>query len=646
MKDARSVPVGEASTGGRGAGEQAAAWPKPSEEVLGFFFSEVEVWRPILESLKVDPRAVFKLVGQAAINGTDFQSELLASGLVNEQDLFRAVASEFGVRFLEEVDPERLIMKPEHQALFLSSRSRHLHVWTVERGQAHPVIAPSGMSLSTLKRMLLEYRTLAPVLCMTTPGALRRAILDKASATLADQARNGLHERLPAYSARIIASIWQAIVLGAVLVILPLGMVLAPQASLLTMHVFFSIFFLACVGLRFAAATVSPVETPPDLARLPADRLPFYSVLVALHREADVIPQLVEALGRIDWPRSKLEIKLVCEADDRETLDAIAANGLPPHFEVVRVPPCLPRTKPKALNYAIPLIKGDFVVLYDAEDRPHPLQLREAWHRFRDGSQELACVQAPLEISNGQSGIIPMLFAFEYSALFRGLLPWLAGRRGPLPLGGTSNHFKVPVLKSVGCWDPHNVTEDADLGIRLARFGYSSGTISLPTLEDAPRIWPIWLPQRSRWFKGWMVTWLVHMRDPALLWRDLGARSFFLAQILCAGLVLSALVHPVLWLAAAYLLLKITLFEPVSGWPVVLLTADMLNIVCGYLSFLLLGWHSLKERHRWSIWRIVLCTPYYWMMMSMAAWRAFFELWRRPYYWAKTPHVRTESPSP
>jgi cellulose synthase/poly-beta-1,6-N-acetylglucosamine synthase-like glycosyltransferase len=263
--------------------------------------------------------------------------------------------------------------------------------------------------------------------------------------------------------------------------------------------------FLPCVCRlalcrRYRLASFSP----PRLESIPADTLPFYSVLVALHREATVVPQLVEALRRIDWPKSKLEVKLVCEADDRQTLDAIAAKRLPPHFEVVHVPPSLPRTKPKALNFAVPLIKGDFVVLYDAEDRPHPLQLREAWLRFKHGAKTLACVQAPLEISNGTKGVIPLLFAFEYAALFRGLLPWLSGRRMILPLGGTSNHFRVSALKAVGCWDPHNVTEDADLGMRLVRFGYSSETISLPTLEDAPEAWSIWLPQRTRWFKGWM----------------------------------------------------------------------------------------------------------------------------------------------
>ena len=186
------------------------------------------------------------------------------------------------------------------------------------------------------------------------------------------------------------------------------------------------------------------------------------------------------------------------------------------------MPPGPPRTKPKALNYALQLIRGDYVVLYDAEDRPHPLQLLEAWRRFETGDEWLACVQAPLQISNGTRGIIPLMFAFEYSALFRGLLPWLSGHRALLPLGGTSNHFRKNALDEIGGWDPYNVTEDADIGLRLARFGYHTGTISLPTWEDAPEALSIWLPQRTRWFKGWLQSWLVHMRSPKALLRDVG----------------------------------------------------------------------------------------------------------------------------
>jgi cellulose synthase/poly-beta-1,6-N-acetylglucosamine synthase-like glycosyltransferase len=608
--------------------------------LIEFFFTEFEVWRPILARLRISSDVVIKLAARATDNATDFQSELLASNLVTEHELFSAIAREFGVGFIEEVDPDGLVMRPEDCAMFLRTRSKHLHVKIVERdGRAHPLIAPSGMSLSTLKGLLHRQKNLMPMLRITTPQALRRAILEKSRKSLAADARNGLYERMPDYSARIVANARQGVFIGAAIVVIVLAFTLATTMAFLAMHIFFSLFFLACIALRFAATrTVAPMAPPGLEATAPGD-LPFYSVLVALHHEAEVIPQLLAALDRLVWPKSKIEIKLVCEADDRQTLDAIAAHGLPHHFEVVEVPPGLPRTKPKALSFAVPLIKGDYVVLYDAEDRPHPLQLLEAWHSFERGGEALACVQAPLEISNAERGL--MLFAFEYAALFRGLLPWLSGRRVVLPLGGTSNHLRVSALDEVGGWDPYNVTEDADLGLRLVRFGYRTETISLPTLEDAPEMLSIWLPQRTRWFKGWVQTWLVHMRDPAALFREVGVRSFFLAQILYAGLVISALIHPLLVAFALYLGTQIALGQPTLDWKVTLLVVDILNIVCGYLSFFLLGWYSLRRPERKDFWRVVTFTPAYWMMMSLAAWRSLLHLWRRPHHWEKTPHFRT-----
>ena len=267
-------------------------------------------------------------------------------------------------------------------------------------------------------------------------------------------------------------------------------------------------------------------------------------MLIALYKEAEIISELLAALDALVWPRSKLEIKLICEADDTETLQAIRAHKLPSVVEVIEVPVHGPRTKPKALAYALPATSGEYVVLYDAEDRPHPLQLVEASQRFRDGGPRLACLQAPLEISNRDQGPMARLFAFEYAALFRGLLPWLAARSLLLPLGGTSNHFRRSVLDEIGGWDPYNVTEDADLGLRLARFGYRVETIRCPTYEDAPEDLKTWLPQRTRWFKGWLQTWLVHMRNPRLVAGDLGLRSVAVLNVLFAGMLISAIANP------------------------------------------------------------------------------------------------------
>jgi cellulose synthase/poly-beta-1,6-N-acetylglucosamine synthase-like glycosyltransferase len=411
-------------------------------------------------------------------------------------------------------------------------------------------------------------------------------------------------------------------------------------------HVLATLFFFACVALRFAAvASIRPLKAPAPMT-MPNGEQPVYTVLVALYREAAIVPDLLAALDRLVWPRDRLEVKLVCEADDTGTLAVISALNLPPHIEVIEVRPGAPRTKPKALDYALQMSGGEFIVLYDAEDDPHPMQLVEAWQRFRYAGSDLAAVQAPLEISNRRDGSIARMFAFEYAGLFRGMLPWLSSRRLMLPLGGTSNHFRRAVLEEVGGWDPFNVTEDADLGMRLARFGYRTEVISCPTREPAPKHFDIWLRQRTRWFKGWAQTWLVHMRNPARLAGELGIKSFLVAQVLFAGMLASALLHPLLLATFAFFSVKLVLDRTLGALGSTLLVFDVVNIVCGYLSFLLLGWQTLTRQERRGFWKIVLFTPPYWVMLSLAGWRALWHLWRRPHHWEKTPHEPVPRPRP
>jgi len=601
-------------------------------------------WQPILERLDIGMAEGARIAERARLNGTTFQAELLAIGDVKEARVYREMADHLGLAFLPRLDAPRLLVRSGDAVMLLRRRAWHAQV-RIEgvSGQACFLLSPEDVDLPRLRGLLADAPRLRERLRVVAPGELRRALLERAAPALAANARNGLYERFPQFSARITASAWQGIVIGVALAVLFYAITFAPGTAILVAHGVLSTFFMACVGLRFAAVRAPLPLPPPDLLATSPARLPRYTVLVALHREAEVLNQLLAALDRIVWPRSKLEVKLVCEADDRETLAALSVLWLPPHVEVVRVPPGHPRTKPKALNHALPLVRTDFVVLYDAEDRPHPMQLIEAFRSFEAAGPDLACLQAPLEIANGARGLLPRLFAFEYRALFRSLLPWLSGWQVVLPLGGTSNHFRTDALRDVGGWDPYNVTEDADLGIRLVRLGYRIDTISLPTLEDAPEQLSVWLPQRTRWFKGWVQTWLVHMRDPLRLAADLGWRSFLVAQILMAGLVVSALIHPLLLLALGLLLAQIAFGAPASGWPVALLTLDAVNIVCGYLSFLLLGHYATRRHERGAFWRTVLWTPAYWMLLSAAAWRACFQLTRKPHLWEKTPHVRSRT---
>lgn len=609
-------------------------------------------WLPILRGLRISPDAAMELARLSSRNGTDFIAELLAGGLADEQELCQALAAHLGVEYLGIVDQDRLIISREAAMSFLAgqgaAQARHHAVGYVGNdGVVGFLLAPQGIDISALRRRIEESADIGRKLKLVAPEILRGALLEFLRPDLLRQATMGLFDRYANLSARMVANAWQGAVVGMLLVALPMLLLLAPGTTWLAMHVVFSFFFLACIGLRFAAlAAVNRKQSAPP-PRPHAD-MPVYSLLVALYREAEVAPELVSALEKIKWPRSKLDIKLVCEADDIDTLRALRALSLPGHMEIVEVPPSEPRTKPKALAYALPLSRGEFVALYDAEDHPHPNQLLHAWQTFCEAPDDVACVQAPLEIANRGASLLARMFAFEYATLFRGILPWLSGKRLPVPLGGTSNHFRRAAIDQAGGWDPYNVTEDADLGMRLARFGYRTETISCPTWETAPEDISTWLPQRTRWFKGWVQTWLVHMRHPWRLFRELGFWPFFVGQILFAGMVVSALAHPFLLLTGVALAIDFALERPSTGWKSTLLAIDMVSVAGGYLSFLLLGWQVLKLREKLGFWKIVLFTPVYWMMLSWAAWRAVWQLWRTPFLWEKTPHrpLRAGTPVP
>ncbi len=315
------------------------------------------------------------------------------------------------------------------------------------------------------------------------------------------------------------------------------------------------------------------------------------------------------------------------------------------------MPEAAPRTKPKALNFALQFARGEFVVIYDAEDRPCPQQLREALAAFHAGPPNLACVQARLNFYNASENWLTRQFAIEYAALFDGLLPAMQRLGLPMPLGGTSNHFRISALRWLGAWDAHNVTEDADLGMRLARRGYVCRMLESTTLEEATCRFGPWLRQRTRWLKGFMQTYLVHMRRPLRLWRELGTARFLGFNIVIGGLVFSALVHPLVYLFAAAEALQgslLNLPHGPLGAPIWLLA--LFNGALGYLASMGLALLALRWRNGRMGARLaphVLFLPAYWLLISLAAYRALWQLVTAPFHWEKTEHgVSALEPGP
>ncbi|HTV70185.1 MAG TPA: glycosyltransferase [Rhizobiaceae bacterium] len=400
-------------------------------------------WSPVLDRLKLSEQRRRRIAALAKLHGTSFRTELLAADFIDERHVNGALADELGIAQLDRIDAASLVMR-DADCLALLGRQGGSHPAMIRGldGDTALVISPDRAGPRGLARLLARAPHLRKRIRAASAIEIRRALLERARDVLALRAVHGLASRFPDLSARIVASFWQGLVVGVGIVGLPGGLWLVPNVTIAALHACFSFFFLACVSLRFAALKdAAPLTRTPIRAFQPAD-LPTYSVLVALYKEAEIVPELLVALGKLQWPRSKLEIKLVCEADDHQTLAAIRTQPLKPFVEIIEVPPSLPRTKPKALTYALPATCGEFVVLYDAEDRPHPEQLLEAWQTFRSTGPNLACLQAPLDIANSHAGSISRMFAFEYSALFRGMLPFLARNDLLLPLGGTSNHFR------------------------------------------------------------------------------------------------------------------------------------------------------------------------------------------------------------
>ncbi|WP_245582429.1 glycosyltransferase family 2 protein [Neorhizobium lilium] len=578
-----------------------------------------------------------RLAALAHTNGTSVESELLRNGEVEEKSYYAAVARLLRLPFVDAIDPRTVSDFP----LLDTQLQQPLTLRIAHRNRSpQTAVVPQASRIADLAAALAALPLLGRDLAITTPSAIRSAVWSAGAERRVRETTNRLFEDRPHLSARVVLAGHQGFYAGLAVAAFFSALMLRPTETLLWLHITLSIIYFLSLTLRLAALVRKSTSSAPQHAAAVLGPLPHYTVMVALYREAGMAKQLISSLRRLDWPASLLDIKLVCEADDKETIAALKAERPGPHFEIIEVPAYGPRTKPKALTYALTAVRGELLAIYDAEDRPHPQQLREAHARFNAAPPELACLQAPLIITNAGASWLSALFSLEYSALFRGLLPMLGKQRMPLPLGGTSNHFRTEALRKAGGWDPYNVTEDADLGLRLYRLGYRADVLHRQTLEDAPVELPVWLAQRSRWFKGWLQTWLVLMRDPFRLSREMGLAAFLIFQLMVGGMLISSLLHPliIVFLAGGIVAL---LTAPASAIPLDVLTLfviDFVNIMGSYLIFIGLGIGSMIDHEKRLVGRRWIMVPLYWLMTSVAAWRAVAELRRKPFFWNKTPH--------
>ncbi|MCW2495248.1 glycosyltransferase [Jatrophihabitans sp.] len=453
---------------------------------------------------------------------------------------------------------------------------------------------------------------------------------------------NNLRDTAPELSGHIVSTPAQRGVMAFGVALVVVCALIWPVATMIAVIGVASAIYLLVSAYKFsltlrALGTHLELDiTDEHIAMLDEHLLPMYTILVPLYREGRVVRHLVEGLGELNYPRTRLDIKLLCEADDEETIAAIAELDLPPQFHTVVVPASLPKTKPKACNYGLMLASGMFCVIYDAEDRPEPNQLKKAVIAFSRMPENVICVQAKLNHFNQHQNILTACFANEYAMHFDLVLPAMAAAGSPIPLGGTSNHFLTEALRGLGAWDPYNVTEDADLGLRLHRGGFRTAMIDSTTLEEANSEVGNWIRQRSRWNKGYIQTWLVHMRHPFALLGQIGPRGFASLN-LTLGSTFVLLMNPIFWfLTTLYAFTRMHLIQQVFPGVVFYIASALLFV--GNFIFLFLNVAGGLHRGDFGLTRNALLSPLYWGLMSWAAWKGFIQLFTNPFYWEKTEH--------
>ncbi len=427
-------------------------------------------------------------------------------------------------------------------------------------------------------------------------------------------------------------------ILALLFVIYPLGTSVALIATLSYIYFFDSVFNLYLVGKSLRSPSEIYVA-PRQLAQIDDFKLPTYTILCPLYKEAHILPGFLQAIEKLDWPKDKLDVQLLLEEDDTQTIFTAHGMNLPSYVRVVVVPHSLPKTKPKACNYGLSLAIGEYLVIYDAEDIPEPKQLKKAWYAFQNASADIMCLQAKLNYFNPHHNWLTRFFTAEYSLWFDVILPGLQSINTYIPLGGTSNHFRTKDLMTLQGWDPFNVTEDCDLGARLFKLGGKTAIIDSVTLEEANSNLKNWIRQRSRWIKGYMQTYLVHMRHPLKFFRDSG-RHAFIFQLVVGGKIIFLLINPILWITTiSYFAARATVGPTIEQlYPSGVFYIAVISLVVGNFAYLYFYMIGLAKKGHWSLIKYVYLVPVYWLMGSIAALMALYQLIVKPHFWEKTNH--------
>ncbi|WP_255304654.1 glycosyltransferase family 2 protein [Sporolactobacillus terrae] len=581
--------------------------------------------------------------------GGDIGSILLSMGFITQDQLYEALAAQNQMGRLTVYDKQDLIKKKLPEKI-----ARVYRAIVIRHSVDQSSIAVESLLKQEDLLIISEFLDTPVSQCLASPWEMEILWEEVYQEELLIESTDKLKDEQPENSASETFTFSQ--IIGMILI----GFIIA--ASLLW-NWFYTLIVIN-IGIQLAYFTMSVTKflmilygtrekaqlrfNPEEISAIHEKDLPIYTILVPMYKESKVIPQLINHLKRLDYPRNKLDIRLLIEKDDLEAQEMLQAMNLPYGFQMIVIPDGTPKTKPKACNYGLIRARGEYVVIYDAEDRPDPDQLKKVYLSFKSSSEDTVCIQAKLNYFNSKQNLLTKFFTQEYSNWFELLLPGIMQMKIPIPLGGTSNHFKTEVLKELGAWDPYNVTEDADLGIRLYKKRYTTKVVDSRTLEEANSKYGNWIRQRSRWIKGYMQTWLVHMRRPIKLHRELGVKGFWGAQFMLLSSPLLPMLNPIFWS------LLVLWYATHAGWipaffpgPIYYLAAAQLilgNFLFIYSNMAGTYWviHDLhRKKENWLAYGLVkyaLLTPIYWIMMSLASFKALWQLIRKPFYWEKTEH--------
>lgn len=452
-----------------------------------------------------------------------------------------------------------------------------------------------------------------------------------------------LLKRDPASSALTTFTTPQLIFTFSLLAIVVGGLVISFQNTSIIVNVILSMFFLisivfklflALVGSRFE---LDEAVTKQEVREVVDDDLPIYTIHLPVYKEDKLIKKLIWNLQSIDYPREKLDIKLLIEEDDDKTLNAVRNLDFPAVFEVIVVPFHMPKTKPKACNYGLHFSRGKYLTIYDAEDVPDTDQLKKVVTLFNKLPENYIVIQSALNYFNRNENFLTRMFTLEYSYWFDYMLPGLDTFDIPIPLGGTSNHFKFEYLIELGGWDPFNVTEDADLGVRAYDKGYKVAIINSTTYEEANNEMFNWVRQRSRWIKGYMQTHLVHMRNPVALWKKIGWKGFLGFNFFIGATPITFLVYPLLLsLFFVYIIFDLKTIRIL--FPDWVLFMAIINLMVGNILMIYVNMMAVFKRRYYELILFAICNPIYWLLHSWAAYKGLYQLVVKPFYWEKTNH--------